>query len=211
MGFWTDALGESAVRPRAYTGPFGLVGGMMLLASTSALFIARLGHPTGDFRTGAQVSRRLFEAVPFYAGLTLEAIGGRGVPYRFGSRTDREDAVPEDVVAALRARLLELFGDAADVQVERAWHGVLGVARTWMPAVGLDPATGRVVARIPVDRGASGVCVAGDSVWVTSFLAGTVSRIDAATNRVVARVHVGGSPHDVAAGAGGVWVTSDAV
>ena len=34
---------------------------------------------TGDFRTGAQVSRRLFEAVPFYAGITLEEIGGRGV------------------------------------------------------------------------------------------------------------------------------------
>jgi NADH-quinone oxidoreductase subunit G len=42
--------------------------------------IARaLGYPTGDFRTGAQVSRRLFEVVPFYAGITLEQIGGRGV------------------------------------------------------------------------------------------------------------------------------------
>ena len=48
MGFWTDALGESASRPRAYFGPFGLVGAMMLLASTSALFIARLGKPTGE-------------------------------------------------------------------------------------------------------------------------------------------------------------------
>jgi MFS family permease len=48
MGFWTDALGESASRPRAYAGPFGLVGAMMLLASTSALFIARLGTPTGE-------------------------------------------------------------------------------------------------------------------------------------------------------------------
>jgi MFS family permease len=48
MGFWTDALGESAARPRAYFGPFGLVAAMMLLASTSALFIARLGQPTGE-------------------------------------------------------------------------------------------------------------------------------------------------------------------
>src|SRR3954470_13764697 len=38
-----------------------------------------LGFETGSFRTGAQVSRRLFEAIPFYAGLTLEEIGGRGV------------------------------------------------------------------------------------------------------------------------------------
>jgi MFS family permease len=48
MGLWTDALGESATRPRAYFGPFGLVGAMMLVASTSALFIARLGTPTGE-------------------------------------------------------------------------------------------------------------------------------------------------------------------
>jgi NADH-quinone oxidoreductase subunit G len=42
--------------------------------------IARaLGHAPGDARTGAQVSARLFEAVPFYNGITLEEIGGRGV------------------------------------------------------------------------------------------------------------------------------------
>jgi NADH-quinone oxidoreductase subunit G len=42
--------------------------------------IARaLGHDPGDARTGAQVSNRLFEAVPFYNGITLEEIGGRGV------------------------------------------------------------------------------------------------------------------------------------
>ena len=39
---------------------------------------ARLRRPARR-RTGAQVSRRLFEAVPFYAGLTLDEIGGRGV------------------------------------------------------------------------------------------------------------------------------------
>ena len=48
MGLWTDALGDAASRPRAYFGPFALVGGMMLLASTTAYFIARLGPPTGE-------------------------------------------------------------------------------------------------------------------------------------------------------------------
>ncbi|HEX6026445.1 MAG TPA: NADH-quinone oxidoreductase subunit NuoG [Solirubrobacter sp.] len=38
-----------------------------------------LGHDPGDARTGAQVSNRLFDAVPFYNGITLEEIGGRGV------------------------------------------------------------------------------------------------------------------------------------
>jgi MFS family permease len=48
MGFWTDALGDAASRPRGYAGPFALVGSMMLLASSSAYFIARLGRPTGE-------------------------------------------------------------------------------------------------------------------------------------------------------------------
>jgi NADH-quinone oxidoreductase subunit G len=35
-----------------------------------------------DVLTGAMASHRLFEAVPFYAGLTLEEIGGRGVRWQ---------------------------------------------------------------------------------------------------------------------------------
>ena len=41
----------------------------------------RLGLDT-DVLSGAMASRRLFEAVPFYAGLTLEEIGGRGVRWQ---------------------------------------------------------------------------------------------------------------------------------
>jgi glycine/D-amino acid oxidase-like deaminating enzyme len=70
------------------------------------------------------------------------AIGGRGVPYRFGSRTDREGPVPAQTVAELRERLATLFPWAADVGVERAWHGVLGVSRDWCPRVGFDRAGG---------------------------------------------------------------------
>jgi glycine/D-amino acid oxidase-like deaminating enzyme len=70
------------------------------------------------------------------------AIGGRGVPYRFGSRTDREGPVPARTVAELRARLTALFPPLVDIGVARAWHGILGVARDWCPTVALDPATG---------------------------------------------------------------------
>ncbi len=70
------------------------------------------------------------------------AIGGRGVPYRFGSRTDREGAVPERTVAELRSRLISLFPSLAGVRVTRAWHGILGVSRDWCPTVGLDAVTG---------------------------------------------------------------------
>lgn len=70
------------------------------------------------------------------------AIGGRGVPYRFGSRTDREGPVPGRTVEELRARLISLFPSLAGVRVDRAWHGILGVSRDWCPTVGLDPVTG---------------------------------------------------------------------
>ena len=56
-----------------------------------------LGHSEGVFVTGAQVSEQLFGAVPFYAGLTLDEIGGRGV--RWPER--HELASPEWKPAAL--------------------------------------------------------------------------------------------------------------
>jgi NADH-quinone oxidoreductase subunit G len=40
--------------------------------------LTRLGHGTGAM-TAPMVSEQIFKAVPFYAGLTLEEIGGRGV------------------------------------------------------------------------------------------------------------------------------------
>jgi glycine/D-amino acid oxidase-like deaminating enzyme len=70
------------------------------------------------------------------------ALGGRGVPYLYGSQTAREEAPPRETVESLRRRLVDLFGRAADVGVAGAWQGVLGVSRTWRPAVGIDAAQG---------------------------------------------------------------------
>jgi NADH-quinone oxidoreductase subunit G len=41
----------------------------------------RLGHDLG-VRTAGMASQQLFDAVPFYAGLTLEEIGGKGVRWQ---------------------------------------------------------------------------------------------------------------------------------
>jgi glycine/D-amino acid oxidase-like deaminating enzyme len=70
------------------------------------------------------------------------AIGGRGVPYRFGSRTDREGPVPARTIQELRERLGRLFPELGDIGVDRAWHGVLGVSRDWCPTVAYDVRTG---------------------------------------------------------------------
>jgi glycine/D-amino acid oxidase-like deaminating enzyme len=70
------------------------------------------------------------------------AIGGRGVPYRYGSDFEREGPVEASTVAELRARLVELFPPLRDTAVAASWQGVLGVPRDWHPAVGLDRASG---------------------------------------------------------------------
>jgi glycine/D-amino acid oxidase-like deaminating enzyme len=70
------------------------------------------------------------------------AIGGRGVPYRFASRSDRASQVAPSTVAALRERLAAMFPAAAGTRIEDAWAGVLGVPRDWCPSVVAQPASG---------------------------------------------------------------------
>ena len=42
---------------------------------------AQAGHELG-IAAGPIASRRMFEAIPFYAGLTLDEIGGQGVRWQ---------------------------------------------------------------------------------------------------------------------------------
>ncbi|TDL87980.1 NAD(P)/FAD-dependent oxidoreductase [Meridianimarinicoccus aquatilis] len=70
------------------------------------------------------------------------AMGGRGVPYRFGSRTDRRGETQTATIEALAAILHRLLPQTRSVALEHAWCGVLGVPRDWCATVGLDPQTG---------------------------------------------------------------------
>jgi glycine/D-amino acid oxidase-like deaminating enzyme len=72
------------------------------------------------------------------------AIGGRGVPYRFGSRVDARGITPASTVEQLSGALRRLFpavGEAG-VGIAHAWSGVLGVARDWCPAVVVERSSG---------------------------------------------------------------------
>jgi glycine/D-amino acid oxidase-like deaminating enzyme len=70
------------------------------------------------------------------------ALGGRGMPYRFGSELDVDGAVPPSTVAQLGRVLRRMFPVAAQAGIEHAWCGVLGVPRDWCATVTLDPRTG---------------------------------------------------------------------
>ncbi len=85
------------------------------------------------------------------------ALGGRGVPYLYGSRTAREGVPPAATIEALRLRLRDLFGPATDTGVASAWQGVIGVSRTWRPAVGVDAARGSRLGRRLRGRGRRGL------------------------------------------------------
>jgi glycine/D-amino acid oxidase-like deaminating enzyme len=67
--------------------------------------------------------------------------GGRGAPYRFGSGTTGERG-HDATFGHLERELRQLLPAIGDVRVSHRWGGVLGVARDWMPSVGLDRQSG---------------------------------------------------------------------
>ncbi|HEX4436286.1 MAG TPA: FAD-binding oxidoreductase [Solirubrobacteraceae bacterium] len=98
-------------------------------------------------RIGWEGQELLGDAAHVYAYLQRSAdgriaIGGRGAPYRYGSRTDGRGATAAATVASLHAKLGEMVPAAVGVAVEHAWSGVLGVPRDWCMSVAADPARG---------------------------------------------------------------------
>ncbi|MFD7230826.1 NAD(P)/FAD-dependent oxidoreductase [Streptomyces sp. NPDC059881] len=70
------------------------------------------------------------------------ALGGRGIPYRYGSRTDNDGTTQAATIDALRTVLTRLFPQLAGTDITHAWSGVLGVPRDWCATVTLDRSTG---------------------------------------------------------------------
>jgi glycine/D-amino acid oxidase-like deaminating enzyme len=89
------------------------------------------------------------------------ALGGRGVPYRYGSRTDRDGRTQRRTIAQLTRMLHALFPAAARVPLAHAWCGVLGVPRDWSPLVRLDRASGLGIAGGYVGHGVATANLAG--------------------------------------------------
>jgi len=67
--------------------------------------------------------------------------GGRGAPYRFGSRTGGSVG-HDETYAGLEEALRELLPQVAQSRITHRWGGVIGVPRDFMPSVTLDRETG---------------------------------------------------------------------
>ena len=118
-----------------------------LLPLNSAMVVT---DPLGDARwartgwSGAELIGDGAHAY-MYAQRTADgriALGGRGVPYRYGSRTDRWGVTQERTIEQLVAILHAMFPATVDVAIDHAWCGVLGVRRDWTPTVSFDRASG---------------------------------------------------------------------
>ena len=86
-----------------------------------------------------------FAHVYMYAQRTADdriAIGGRGVPYKFGSKTDTDGHTPEVTVRTLTEIMNRFFPATRGAAIDHVWSGVLGVPRDWAATVGLDRETG---------------------------------------------------------------------
>ena len=70
------------------------------------------------------------------------AVGGRGVPYKFGSAIDADGTPDPETIRRLVDILNRHFPAARGARIDHAWCGVLGVPRDWCATVGFDPATG---------------------------------------------------------------------
>ena len=80
-----------------------------------------------------------------YAQRTREgriAMGGRGVPYRFGSATDHRGETQAETVEKLKAILYRMLPQTKGLRLDHVWCGVLGVPRDWCATAGMDRDTG---------------------------------------------------------------------
>lgn len=102
--------------------------------------------------------------VYFYAQRTVDnriAMGGRGVPYRYGSKTDTNGAAQGATVQTLMRLTNKHFPQTKGFGFDHVWSGVLGVPRDWSAAVNYVSSTGEGSAGGYVGTGVTSTNLAG--------------------------------------------------
>ncbi|NBM21203.1 FAD-binding oxidoreductase, partial [Streptomyces sp. GC420] len=153
------------IRPKHAVTPYGTVRAPYILRCTEGFTAGLKGHRrtwlpmNSSMIITAPLPASVWDAIGWegretlgdmahayiYAQRTADdriALGGRGNPYRYGSRTDNDGRTRPATVHALRDSLTQLFPALTGTPVAHAWSGVLGVPRDWCATVALDRATG---------------------------------------------------------------------
>ena len=137
-----------------------------LVAMNSSMVITEPLPPAAWDEIGWEGDETLSDSAHVYVYLQRTAdgriaIGGRGVPYRFASRSDGRGETAMRTVESLRAKLRAMFPSIAGVALDHAWSGVLGVPRDWCVSVDADPASGLAWAGGYVGEGVAAANLAG--------------------------------------------------
>jgi peptide/nickel transport system substrate-binding protein len=214
------SLQETAPASRAVAGAEGHTPGetagsqrhLRLVQTQAADDMVDLREPVGERRvTPAHPRRsrwRLVTAGALAAALVVTAL----VAGRTGNRGAGVAAIAANSLGLIGARSNRLLGQVA--LEARSGQVAAGAGAVWVanPEQGtvarVDPATRRVVQRIPVGRDPAGVAADDGAVWVTDSGDRSVSWINPSTNTVVKRVLVGNGPTGIALGDGAVWVAN---
>ncbi|MQY08509.1 NAD(P)/FAD-dependent oxidoreductase [Actinomadura macrotermitis] len=154
------------IRPGAAVTPYGTVSADYVLRATEGFTADLAGHhrdwlPMNSSmivttplpaETWAEIGWKRRELLGdmahyyMYAQRTADdriAFGGRGKPYRYGSRIDDDGRTRPRTVDALWEMLTGMFPAAASTgRVAHAWSGVLGVPRDWCSTAVVDHTTG---------------------------------------------------------------------
>lgn len=100
----------------------------------------------------------------FYAQRTADgriALGGRAVPYRYGSRIDQDGEVGQATVDYLTGVLNTALPQTRGIPIARGWCGVLGVPRDWTAGIEFDRVSGLGEAGGYVGHGVTATNLAG--------------------------------------------------
>ncbi len=155
------------IRPREAVTPYGTVTADYVLRATEGFTAALPGHhrdwlpmnssmivtsplPDSVWSTiGWQGCELLGDMAHYYmyAQRTADgriAFGGRGKPYRYGSKIDDSGVTHDWTIDTLWTMLTRMFPSVgrSGAAVDHAWSGVLGVPRDWNSTVVVDHGTG---------------------------------------------------------------------
>ncbi len=102
-------------------------------------------------------------------------VGGRGAPYRFGSKITGGSETHAGTHVGLRTMFRSWFPELGEVRFTHSWGGVLGMPRDWIPQVRLDRSTGVATAYGYTGHGVATASLAGRIL--ASLITGTDSSL----------------------------------